>query len=126
MLISHLRFSSFFVRLRQISLGVTLLVTLVGCRSPLITVKEISPPKVGKTVYLSGKVVHLAPFLGNGAYQVEDGTGKIWVVTAQTLPQVNQQINLKGKIEYQSLPFADQELGDFYLVELERPSSLPE
>jgi hypothetical protein len=126
MLISHLRFSSFSVRLRQISLGVTLLVTLVGCRSPLITPKEISSQKVGKTVYLTGKVGHLAPFLGNGAYQVEDGTGKIWVVTAQTLPQVNQQINLKGKIEYQSLPFADQELGDFYLVELERPSSLPE
>lgn len=123
MLISHLRFSSLFVRLRQISLGVTLLASLVSCQTPLITIKE-SPKKVDQTVYLTGKVVHLAPFLGNGAYQIEDVTGKIWVVTTQTLPQLNQQINLKGKIKYQSLPLAKQELGDFYLIELERLSSL--
>lgn len=123
MLISHLRFSSLFVRLRQISLGVTLLASLVSCQTPLITIKE-SPKKVDQTVYLTGKVVHLAPFLGNGAYQIEDVTGKIWVVTTQTLPQLNQQINLKGRIKYQSLPLAKQELGDFYLIELERLSSL--
>lgn len=123
MLISHLRFSSLFVRLRQISLGVTLLASVVGCQAPLITIKE-SPKKVDQTVNLRGKVVHLAPFLGNGAYQIEDVTGKIWVVTTQTLPQLNQQINLKGKIKYQSLPLAKQELGDFYLIELERLSSV--
>jgi hypothetical protein len=124
MLISHSKFRSFFVRLKQISLGVTLLASLVGCRTPVITVKE-SPEKVGKTVYLTGKVVRLAPFLDNAAYQIEDATGKIWVVTTQ-LPQSNQQINIKGKVEYQSLPIAKQELGDFYLVELERLSSIPE
>jgi hypothetical protein len=124
MLISHSKFRSFFVRLKQISLGVTLLASLVGCRTPVITVKE-SPEKVGKTVYLTGKVVRLAPFLGNAAYQIEDATGKIWVVTTQ-IPQSNQQINIKGKVEYQSLPIAEQELGDFYLVELERLSSIPE
>jgi hypothetical protein len=124
MLISHSRFRSFFVRFKQISLGVTLLASLVGCRTPVITVKE-SPEKVGKTVYLTGKVVRLAPFLDNAAYQIEDATGKIWVVTTQ-LPQSNQQINIKGKVEYQSLPIAKQELGDFYLVELERLSSIPE
>ncbi|NJL53030.1 MAG: hypothetical protein HC930_14030 [Hydrococcus sp. SU_1_0] len=85
-------------------------------------IEEVSPQKVGKTVYVTGKVVHLAPFIDNGAYQMEDGTGKVWVVSTQTLPQGNQQIKIKGKIEYQSLPFAQQELGDFYLVELERLS----
>ncbi|MBW4536205.1 MAG: hypothetical protein KME09_19900 [Pleurocapsa minor HA4230-MV1] len=101
-----------------------MLASLVGCRTPVITIKE-SPEKVGKTVYLTGKVVRLAPFLGNAAYQIEDATGKIWVVTTQ-IPQSNQQINIKGKVEYQSLPIAEQELGDFYLVELERLSSIPE
>lgn len=119
-------FIKFFVKFQKISLGITLLATLMSCRSPLIVVEAVSPQKVGKTVYLSGKVVHLAPFLGNGAYQLEDGTGKIWVVTTQTLPQKNQQINLKGKIAFQSLPLAEQELGEFYLVELERPVDLPQ
>jgi hypothetical protein len=126
MLISHLRFRSFFSKFQKISLWLALLATLVGCRSPLIVVAAVSAPKVGKTVYLTGKVVHLAPFLGNGAYQLADGTGKIWVVTTKTLPQKNQQINLKGKIAYQSLPLAEQELGEFYLVELERPADLPQ
>ncbi|MFM2311412.1 MAG: hypothetical protein RLZZ04_688 [Cyanobacteriota bacterium] len=126
MLISPLRFRPIFVKFQKTSLWITLLATLVGCRSPLIEVETVSPQKVGKTVYLSGKVGHLAPFLDNGAYQLEDGTGKIWVVTTQTLPQKNQQINLKGKIAYQSLPLAEQELGEFYLVELERPVDLPQ
>jgi hypothetical protein len=126
MLISPLKFRLFFVQFQKISLWSTLLATLVGCRSPLIVVEAVSAPKISKTVYLTGKVVHLAPFLGNGAYQLQDGTGKIWVVTHQTLPQKNQQINLKGKIAYQSLPLAEQELGEFYLVELERPADLPQ
>jgi hypothetical protein len=115
---------SFGSKLRQISFWAILLLGLVGCRSPLIMIEEVTQ-KVGKTVYLTGKVVHLAPFIGNGAYQMEDGTGKIWVVTSHALPQANQQIKIKGKIEYQSLPFAQQELGDFYLVELEKLPSLP-
>jgi len=119
------KFSLFGSKLRQISFWAILLLGLVGCRSPLIMIEEVTPQKVGKTVYLTGKVVHLAPFIGNGAYQIEDRTGKIWVVTTQTLPQANQQIKIKGKIEYQSLPFAQQELGDFYLVEREQLSSLP-
>jgi hypothetical protein len=130
MLISYWesKFSLFGSKLRQISFWAILLLVLLGlfgCRSPLIMIEEVSPQKVGKTVYLTGKVVHLAPFIGNGAYQMEDGTGKIWVVTTQTLPQWNQQIKIKGKIGYQSLPFAQQELGDFYLVELEQLSFLP-
>lgn len=124
MLISHLRFSLVFTKLKQITLGVTLLVSLVACQPPLITIKE-SPKKLDKTVYLTGKVVNLAPFLGNAAYQLEDNTGKIWVVTTQ-IPRLNQQINLKGKIVYQSLPIAEQELGDFYLIEQERLSSIPQ
>jgi hypothetical protein len=130
MLISYWKskFSLFGSKLRQISFWAILLLVLLGlfgCRSSLIMIEEVSPQKVGKTVYLTGKVVHLAPFIGNGAYQMEDETGKIWVVTTQTLPQWNQQIKIKGKIEYQSLPFAQQELGDFYLVELEQLSFLP-
>ena len=125
MLISHLRSRLIFTKLKQISLWITLLVSLAGCRTPLIAIKEITPQKVGKTVYLKGKIVHIAPFLDNAAYQLEDSTGKIWVVTTQT-PLSNQQINIKGKIEYKSLPFADQEMGDFYIVELEQLSSLPE
>lgn len=125
MLISHLSSRPILDRLTQICLWITLLIGLFGCRAPLITVEEISPKKVGKTVYLTGKVVRLAPLLEHTAYQIKDSTGNVWVVTTQSPPQLNRQVNIKGKIEYQSLPFAEQELGDFYLVELEKLSALP-
>ncbi|MEL6494537.1 MAG: hypothetical protein AAFQ41_05350 [Cyanobacteria bacterium J06623_7] len=125
-MISYLRFVSLIHRFKSIALGTVLFYSLCGCQAPLVTVEEISPQQVGKTVFLSGKVVRRAPFLDNAAYQLEDSTGHIWVVTAQNLPRLGQQINLKGKIQYQSLPFDTQELGDFYLVEIEQLSSLPE
>ena len=106
-------------RLKQITLGIVLL-GLAGCRTPLISIEDISSKKIGRTVYLTGKVVHLAPLLDNAAYQLDDTTGKIWVVTTQNPPEFGQQIEIKGKIEYQSLPFADRELGDFYAIELEQ------
>ncbi|HEY9769060.1 MAG TPA: hypothetical protein V6C71_11295 [Coleofasciculaceae cyanobacterium] len=98
------------------------MISLVGCRASLIAIEGISAQKIGKTVYLKGKVVNLAPFLDYAAYQIEDATGKIWVVTTQKPPEFGQPIDIKGKIQYQSLMFAKQELGDFYVIELEQLS----
>ena len=123
-MIFNLKLSYSFPR-KHISLLTILLASLFGCQAPVITVEQIPAKKVGKTVYLTGKMVRQAPFLNNAAYQLEDSTGKVWVVTDK-LPTSEQQINIKGKIQYQSLPFAEQELGDFYIVEIEQLSSLPE
>lgn len=101
-------------------MSLLLLCSSVSCSVSPISLKDISSKKVGKTVYLTGEVVHLAPLLDRTAYQLQDNTGTAWIVTATEPPQRGQQIYLKGKVEYQSLPFAQQELGSFYAVELER------
>lgn len=119
MLISKIKFMPVKSKLWQISLGTILLGSLVSCKTPSISVEQISEKHIGKTVYVTGNVVHLAPFVDNAAYQLEDATGKVWVVTPHVNPKLGQQITIKGRIEYQSLPFAEQELGDLYLVELE-------
>ena len=110
-------------KLKYTSVWWIVLGSLIGCQAPSTTVQEISVKKTGKTINLKGKVTHIAPFVTNAAYQLEDHTGKVWVVTEQNFPQLGQQINIKGKIEYQSLPFAEQELGDLYIVELEQLAS---
>lgn len=120
MLVSHVKFKPVLNTLKYISLWGILLSSLIGCKPSQISIEQISARKVGKTVYLTGKVVHLAPFVDNSAYQIEDLTGQAWVVTTTKPPKVGQEISIKGKIEYQSLPFAQQELGDFYIVELEQ------
>ena len=123
MLFSYLKFKPVINKLKYISLWTILLSSLAGCQAPQVAVEQISAKKIDKVVYLTGKVVHLAPFVDNAAYQLEDETGKVWVVTTKTPPQKGQKIRIKGRIEYQSLPFAERELGDFYLVEIEQLES---
>ena len=106
--------------IKHISLWILLLCGLVSCRASQLSIKDIPSRKVGKNVYITGEVVHLAPLVNRTAYQIEDNTGKAWVVTATQAPISGQQVNIKGKIQYQSLPFVEQELGSFYVVELER------
>ncbi|BAZ43235.1 hypothetical protein NIES4102_02350 [Chondrocystis sp. NIES-4102] len=124
MLTKNLKFQPVTSKLKYISLWATLMGSLISCQTPLISIKQISESKIGKTVYITGKVVHLAPFIDNTAYQIEDNTAKIWVVTTQSAPKLDHTISIKGKIAYQSLPFAEQELGDFYIIELEQLDTL--
>ena len=119
MLISHSRWILITNQLKRISLWAIAL-GLAGCQTPSISVADISPKKIGRTVYLTGTVVQIAPLIDNAAYQLEDSTGQVWVVTSHNTPQLGQLIKIEGKIEHQSLPFADRELGDFYIVELEQ------
>ena len=34
-----------------------------------------------------------------GAYQVDDGTGKIWVITRNGVPREGAKVGLKGRVE---------------------------
>ncbi len=108
------------IKFLTLSIVTILLGSLTGCGTPQVTIAKISRYKSGKTVYLKGNVTQAAPFIGNGAYQLKDETGNIWVVTKQQLPQLNRELAIKGEIQYQDLPIEQQELGDFYLIELER------
>lgn len=119
MLISHSRWVLVTNKLKYISLW-AIAFSLAGCQTPSISVADISPKKIGRTVYLTGRVVQIAPLIDNAAYQLQDNTGKVWVVTSHNSPQLDRQIKIEGKIEYQSLPFAERELGDFYIIELEQ------
>jgi hypothetical protein len=69
------------------------------------------------TVYIQGKVEKHAPLVKQQAYQIADATGKIWVVTNQSNLKVGQEVVLKGKVKYKSIPLAGQEYGEVYLEE---------
>ena len=66
-------------------------------------------------VYLQGQVTNRAPLLGSGAYQLKDATGTIWVFTNQTLPDIGDEVLIKGKLQFQSIPIGVQELGEVYV-----------
>lgn len=79
--------------------------------------------KVGSKVYVEGTIESHAPFLGAGAYQLQDATGKIWVFTTEPLPPLKQTLLLRGRVEYESIQLPQmqgKDLGEVYIEELER------
>ncbi|MFM9264195.1 DNA-binding protein [Tychonema sp. BBK16] len=84
--------------------------------------------QVDAEVHLQGKVENRAPFVGNAAYQLQDTTGSIWILTKQALPQLGDEIILKGKVRYQSIKLKDlagQDLGEVYVEETEQIKRTP-
>lgn len=94
-------------------------------------IENLSQQNQNTTVYVRGTVGDRAPFLGTGAYQLQDETGKVWVLTDDILPQTGEEVTIKGQLEYQSIPVRQYELGELYLLELQKfpqqaaPSDLP-
>lgn len=87
---------------------------------PLSSVNELTGKKRGAIVYLQGIVRGYAPFLNGGAYPLQDKTGTIWIRTDSKPPEPGKEVVIKGKLDYQSIPVQSQELGEFYVVELEQ------
>jgi hypothetical protein len=84
--------------------------------------------QVDAEVYLRGKVENRAPFVGNAAYQLQDGTGSIWILTKQTLPQLGDEVLLKGAVRYKSITLknlAGKDLGEVYIEEMEQLKRTP-
>ena len=82
--------------------------TLTGLISTLDQPSLISIAEIRRnwkdytTVSLKGKVGKHIPFLESSAYEIEDSTGRIWVLTTEPIP-------IDGK-----------ELGEIYIQELKR------
>jgi hypothetical protein len=78
------------------------LIVLAGCASvtPIGELLDNSSRYDGKTVRVKGEVREGAGGLGIGAYQLQDNTGKITVVSDQgTAPRRGSRVEVKGKFE---------------------------
>lgn len=120
--------------LRNTGILSIVIVGLVGCqqlkdfgiRTFLLTpISAIEQKKDGAEVYVEGNVIHKAPFLGSGAYQLEDNSGSVWIVTTAPLPPIGEEVRIRGKVQYESLPLAEQDWGEFYILELKKLETEP-
>jgi hypothetical protein len=65
----------------------------------------------GKEVVVSGTVTESFGLLGNGAYQVDDGSGKIWVLSeGYGLPGKGARVGVKGTL-IEGAAFGGKSLG---------------
>ena len=84
---------------------VTVLALLVGaaasagCAARTINQVLADPAKYrDKQVKLNGSVVDSYALLGNGAYQIEDKTGKLWVVSNGGVPRKGAHVSVTGTL----------------------------
>ena len=76
------------------------MLVLVGCEYKTINQILAEPQRYkNHDVGITGNVVRSFSVLGTGAYQVDDGTGKMWVVAKNNVPREGARVGVKGKIQ---------------------------
>lgn len=63
-----------------------------------------------KEVGIAGRVTDSYGVPGYGAYEIDDGTGRIWVVTKRGVPSRGSNIGAKGRI-YSGLTWGGRSFG---------------
>ncbi len=83
------------------------------------SISELKPQKSDKKspVYVQGKVERKVPLLEQQMYQIDDSTGKVWVLTNQKSWKIGDKVVVKALPQYESIPISGAELGEVYLEE---------
>lgn len=63
-----------------------------------------------KKVTIKGTVTDSYGVLGQGTYEIDDGTGKIWVIADRTVPARGARVETKGYV-YTGFVFSGRNMG---------------
>lgn len=88
------------------------LLLLTACPSQTNIAKINADPDRyrGKEVGIAGTVTNSYGAMGTGAYEIDDGTGRIWVATTRGVPSKGSRIGAKGYI-HNGFNFAGRSFG---------------
>lgn len=103
------------MRARLVSLAVLLMgmVWLAGCPQGATVAEIKADPNrfAGKSVSITGNVTTSFGVLGQGAYEIDDGTGKIWVLTESGgVPGQGARVRVTGRV-HTGVTFAGRTFG---------------
>src|SRR5882672_9561765 len=82
----------------SVLLGITFLFTACPDRESIAKINADPGRYRNKDVVVAGTVTNSYGVLGNGAYEIDDGTGKIWVVTRRGVPSGGSRVGAKGYV----------------------------
>ena len=94
--------TGFAVRVRASLMLGLMLVGLSACSSTIRIRDLLDRPQEydGKTVQVEGTVTQSAGVLGTGAFEIDDGTGKIFVISkGQGVPRQGAKSKAQGRFE---------------------------
>jgi hypothetical protein len=74
-------------------------VLLAGC-APMTIGRIVADPSrfQNKPVTVSGTVTNSVGVMGKGGYQLDDGTGKIYVISAKGVPSRGSKVEVTGTV----------------------------
>jgi len=79
--------------------AVSLGLALAGCATKSINHIMAEPSRyANRDVTVKGTVTKSASVLGRGTYQIDDGTGTLWVVSKKGVPRKGARVKVTGKI----------------------------
>ena len=91
-------------------IGATLLFTACPSQTNISKINANPDKYRGKEVGIAGRVTNSYGVMGAGAYEIDDGTGKIWVATRQGVPSRGARVGAKGYI-HNGFSFAGRSFG---------------
>ena len=95
--------TTFFARRVRASLMLGFVLVGLNACSRTIHIRDLldKPQEYdGKTVQIAGTVTQSAGILGTGAFEVDDGTGRIYVIArGQGVPREGAKTKAKGRFE---------------------------
>lgn len=99
-------------RLGAASLITTAVFLLTACPSQTTISKINADPARyrNKEVAIVGTVKDSYGALGQGAYEIDDGTGRLWVVTRRGVPARGARVGAKGRV-YNGFNFGGRNYG---------------
>jgi hypothetical protein len=76
----------------------TLLLTACPSQTNIARINADPGRYRGKEVAIVGRVTDSYGALGTGAYEIDDGTGRIWVVSRRGIPSRGSHVGTKGYV----------------------------
>lgn len=114
-----------------LGLSIGVLTLCVACQSPSghqVSVLSLArstvkiealrqPQKVERSISLTGSVIQRLAILNGWLYQIDDGTGQLWILTENVAPALGNSVDVDGVLRYEAIIINDADLGDYYLEE---------
>jgi hypothetical protein len=90
------RFSSVAIA----AVGMATALSLGGCASTVRIGDVLADPGrwASRSVSVEGDVVESLSVVGRGLYQVEDSTGRLWVVSDRGVPRQGARVEVRGQV----------------------------
>jgi hypothetical protein len=83
----------------SIAVVVLMALAMMGCEQKTINQIKADPSRyANKEVGVVGTVVQSYSVLGKGAYEIDDGTGKLWVVSDKGVPREGAKVAVRGTV----------------------------